>query len=207
VLDFNLSVNAKKTGALMAKKQIKAFGDLDSKTLEALARRGQLVVVNKNGDQFISVTVGVAVDAPIDTVWQAATDYENYPSFMPQTESAKVRRNKDKSVEVDFVLAIKISALKIKVKYTILHVQHKPNKIDFHAIKGDIKTVDGSWEFIELRPKTTLALYTVYSDLKTIGRTVRFVLKQEPLLEMGINTTSAVMLMESFKLRVEKLNS
>ena len=182
---------------------VRGFEGLDAATLEALARRGQLVVVNEERGQFRSVTAGVAIDAPVATVWDVITAYETYPEFMPQIASTRVTRNPPDSIDVDFVLALKLPVGKFKIKYKMRHHLTEHQRIDFELLGGDLKHVEGGWQLIQLGDDATLGLYTVYTDLKSLGRIAAYVIKQDPSFETAINTSSATMVAGTIKQRVE----
>lgn len=101
-------------------------------------------------------------DAPIETVFNVLTTYEDYPEFVDGCSSTDVISNDENGAEVEFGLNL----IK-KFKY-ILELKHdRPNGISWTFKSGDIfKKNEGHWELKDLGDGKTEVNYALEVEVK-----------------------------------------
>ncbi len=181
------------------------FDENVSKMLE----RGNLIIVHKkpSPELPIFVSAGTLVNAPVEKVWKVITDYEKYPEFVPQVEDVKIKKLGENEIGVTYSLSFKFTVIKLKARYT-LHTRLYPPTDVWWTLKkdekNDIEEAMGRWELIPIDKNKTAAFYTIYSHLQSMGRLMRFFLKQEPHLEVTIPVSTGSVMVEAVKKRVEE---
>lgn len=111
-------------------------------------RQGQSLVTGSKG----KYTGKVLVTAKVATAWQVLTDYNNFYRFLPNIVSSKlIQNNSDRKVfeQVQVIHAFVItkkSRVQIAVKETY------PKQITFNLVKGDLKSLQGTWRIEPVSP-------------------------------------------------------
>lgn len=101
------------------------------------------------------------IDAGVDAVWGAITDYENYAAFMPHTRESSILERKKNQVLLHTVLEFPIK----QIWYDILLTLDKKNhRVDWVMHDGSIKSNEGSWHLARHPKSRTLATYTLATD-------------------------------------------
>lgn len=89
----------------------------------------------------------ITVDAPLETCWAIATDFEKYPEWAKDVKSAIVvaRDDQSRATEVEF----RTSALGRSTHYTLAYdYGAAPHRLAWRMVKGDImRAVDGAYMF------------------------------------------------------------
>lgn len=86
------------------------------------------------------------MEADLDSVWEAITDYESYPEFVDGCESAEVLESSKGRKLVEY----KINKLK-KISYTLEHKETPKKKMTWTMTEGEFfKSNDGSWTLKDL---------------------------------------------------------
>ncbi len=89
----------------------------------------------------------ITVDAPLETCWAIATDFEKYPEWAKDVKSAVVvaRDDQGRATEVEF----RTSALGRSTHYTLAYdYSAAPHRLAWRMVKGDImRAVDGAYMF------------------------------------------------------------
>jgi ribosome-associated toxin RatA of RatAB toxin-antitoxin module len=112
------------------------------------------------------------IAAPIATVYQAAADIEDSPRWQPEIKVAEcLERDGDgNQVLVHMEADAKVRRLvsEIRVNY------ERPSRISWVQENGDVKSVEGSWEFEDLGGERTRVTYHLEVDLgRTLGLLIR----------------------------------
>lgn len=181
------------------------FDESILKTLE----KGNFVIIHKKPSPELPlfVSAGTLINAPVEKVWKVVTDFEKYPEFVPQVENLKTKKIEDDEIAVTYHLAFKFTVIKIKVQYTVLVKLNHPTDIWWRLKKdekNDLEEAMGRWEFIPLGKDKTVGFYTIYSHLPSMGKLMRFFLKQEPHLEITIPVSTASLIVDAVKKRSEE---
>tara|TARA_Y100001968_G_scaffold325344_1_gene366408 strand:- start:348 stop:818 length:471 start_codon:yes stop_codon:yes gene_type:complete len=99
-----------------------------------------------------SIEVGVSAERFFEVV----TDYERYPEFLSDVESADVVSRGDGAAEVRFSLN-----LVKRLYYTLRLEEESPRRVVWSLADGPFKRNDGSWLIEELGPDRVRATYSI----------------------------------------------
>lgn len=178
---------------------------LDIATLREVAERGTAVIVDSDRTGLQLVTAGIVVDAPPQTVFDVAADYDHFKDFMPQVESAKVvGTTPDGAKDVEIALKFKFSVITSSVTYVARHKAEPPKRITYEYVGGDMKSGGGSYSFVPLDGGAkTLLFYSTISDLRSMGFLTRTLLKEQPSMEPAILVSTASLVASAVKARAE----
>jgi carbon monoxide dehydrogenase subunit G len=113
----------------------------------------------------VKVDVKLSIDAPLETVWQVITDYQNAASFITHLKSSTQTTTGPNSLLVTQVGKVGWHYLNVEIK-TIYQVSLNlaEKNIKNVAVGGDLKTVT---MFTQLTPKAnrgTLLTYSLVTD-------------------------------------------
>src|SRR5215216_3616533 len=112
------------------------------------------------GELHASWTVEVA--APRERCWEIAADIEDAPKWQGTLEEVEVLERDD---EGRATLVETVSDAKVrKAKSTLRFGYDPPAGISWEQQKGDPKWLVGNWEFTELDPGRTRAVYSLRAD-------------------------------------------
>lgn len=102
------------------------------------------------------------IDAPIDEVWDVVVDIETAPEWQEGFEEVDVlERDGEGRVEV----AETQSDAKVKKVRNRLRFSYKePNLVEWRQEKGDLKSLVGAWELVDLGDGRTKATYRLEGD-------------------------------------------
>lgn len=132
-------------------------------------------------------------------------DFAHYPEFMPQIEKGALRPGKHENEgEVDFRLKIMLGPIPLTYEYTFASIFDPPNSWRWTLARGDMKDVTGSWEIYRAGGETeSVALYTLYTDMRSMGRVIQYVIDKQPAMELASNISSGELSVMAVKERVE----
>ena len=182
---------------------------VDQGAIQQLTGGSPLVVVEEHEDATLKlVTGGVLVEAPSAVVWAVITDYEKYPEWMPEVEQVTVLKEEGNMREVRYDLLFKISIIKRKVNYTLRMLYDEPKRIEWELVEGDFDRAIGGWQLIPIRGgQATMVYYSTFTNLRSMGSLIGGLLKQQPALEMAIQVSAAVTVVQKLRERVEALST
>jgi uncharacterized membrane protein len=112
------------------------------------------------------------IDAPIDRVWTLVEDVAAAPKWQGGLKSVRV-------IESDgdgrAVLCESESDAKVRTVKSIVRFSYGgPTELRWRQEKGDMKSVDGSWELEDLGGDRTRATYAIEVDLgRMLGMVIR----------------------------------
>jgi ribosome-associated toxin RatA of RatAB toxin-antitoxin module len=105
----------------------------------------------------------VEIAAPIETCFEAITDYESFPSWQNAIDSIAVKTRTPDGLGEDVQLFV--DAKVRKIDYTLRYRYARPTGIEWDFISGNgMSGMDGSYEFTELGPERTRARYNLGAD-------------------------------------------
>lgn len=182
---------------------------VNRETLINTLERGVMILIHdrKKTNDLLFISSGALINAPVQKVWNVITDYEHYPEFMPQTKRVAVEKENDNVWNVEYNLYFKFTIIKITVHYVVETYLDPPYDIWWTTKEGadnDIKLAMGRWELFPLSENKTAAFYTIYSDLKSMGRLIKFFLKHQPQIELAIPVSTGALVVNAIKERAEK---
>jgi len=112
------------------------------------------------------------IDAPIEEVWKAVEDVEKAPDWqggMKDIEALE-RDDQGRPALVETEADAKVTTIKTKVRFTY----DGPTRLSWKQEKGDLKSLDGSWELEDLGDGRTKATYALEGDTgRMLGMLVR----------------------------------
>lgn len=112
------------------------------------------------------------IDAPIAEVFAVAADVEGSPRWQPEIKVAEVRkRDADgRQVLVHTETDAKVRTLGSDLRFSY----DEPKGLSWVQEEGDLKSVEGKWEFEDLGDGRTRATYTMSVDLgRMLGMVIR----------------------------------
>lgn len=112
------------------------------------------------------------IEAPIEEVWKAVEDVEKAPDWqggMKDIEALE-RDDQGRPTLVETEADAKVTTVKTKVRFSY----DGPTRLSWKQEKGDLKSVDGSWELEDLGDGRTRATYALEGDTgRMLGMLVR----------------------------------
>ena len=93
-----------------------------------------------------TASLTISIDAPLETCWAIATDYERYPEWTDVKSAVVLARDaQGRATEVEY----RTSALGRSTHYTLEYdYSAAPHRLSWRLIKGDImRGVDGAYMF------------------------------------------------------------
>jgi hypothetical protein len=111
------------------------------------------------------VRAAVFIRAPAETIWTVITDCRQTVSFVPGLRRCRsIARAADGRWE-DIEHEVRYSWFLPSIRYVFRAEYHRPDRIDFHRISGDLKEEHGTWLLTPTRvAATTLVQYEMYLD-------------------------------------------
>jgi ribosome-associated toxin RatA of RatAB toxin-antitoxin module len=112
------------------------------------------------------------IDAPVDRVWALVEDVESAPEWQGGLKSLRAleRDGDGRAIRCETETDAKVKSVKSIVRFTY----DGPERLTWTQEKGDLKSVDGSWELNDLGGERTQATYSIEVDLgRTLGMLVR----------------------------------
>ena|SRR6201994_3235564 len=112
------------------------------------------------------------IDAPVDQVWALVEDVESAPEWQGGLKSLRALERDDdgRAVRCETETDAKVKSVKSIVRFTY----DGPERLTWTQEKGDLKSVNGSWELNDLGDGRTQATYSIEVDLgRTLGMLVR----------------------------------
>jgi uncharacterized membrane protein len=120
----------------------------------------------------IEGSASIEIDAPIERVYAVAADVESSPRWQPDIKEARVlERDADgNQVLVHTATDAKVRTLQADLRFTY----DEPYGLSWTQEKGDLKSIDGAWEFEDLGGDRTRATYSMIVDLgRMLGMVIR----------------------------------
>lgn len=100
----------------------------------------------------------VEMNVPMDALFKTIVDYESYPSFLDDIQSAKVIERSGDEVVVEYGLKVAFKS----ISYVLRMKQAAPDKVTWSLERSSVmKVSDGSWALEDLGDGRTRATYSV----------------------------------------------
>lgn len=101
-------------------------------------------------------------DVPAEKIYQAITDYKNYPSFVDGVKSVDVNNQNDEGATVKFNL----NMIK-EITYTVKLTHKKNEEVSWSLVSGDMMKVNnGKWTLKDLGNNKTEVTYSLEVEIK-----------------------------------------
>lgn len=132
----------------------------------------------------------IVIDAPVEKVFKAVTDYDHYGDFLTEVKSVRTSNRTGNQVDVHY----EVEVMK-KIKYTLRMKEEPPKKVTWSFVEGEfMKDNQGSWVLEPEGENKTKATYTV--EMKLGALVPNSIVK-------ALVETSLPKMMEAFKKRAE----
>jgi carbon monoxide dehydrogenase subunit G len=122
---------------------------------------------------YVIGTSTAEIDAPLDKVWGLVENVEAAPEWQGGMKGVEAleRDAQGRATRCEVAADIKVRTVKTIVRF---NYDGAPARLSWTQEKGDLKSVDGSWELEDLGDGRTRATYNVEVDLgRMLGALVR----------------------------------
>jgi carbon monoxide dehydrogenase subunit G len=112
------------------------------------------------------------IDAPLERVWKLVEDVEKAPEWQGGLKQIRTleRDAGGRAVLVESHSDGKVRTIKSNVRFTY----DGPRRLTWTQVRGDLKSVDGSWQLDDLGDGRTRATYALDVDLgRMLGMVIR----------------------------------
>jgi ribosome-associated toxin RatA of RatAB toxin-antitoxin module len=113
------------------------------------------------------------IDAPLDRVWALVEDVESAPGWQGGLKGMHglERDEQDRAILCEAETDAKVRTVKSIVRF---RYDEAPRALRWSQEKGDLKSVEGSWELEDLGSGRTRATYRIEADLgRMLGLVIR----------------------------------
>jgi carbon monoxide dehydrogenase subunit G len=113
------------------------------------------------------------IDAPLEKVWELVENVEVAPEWQGGMKelNALERDGQGRATRCEVAADVKVRTVKTIVRFDY---DGAPTRLTWSQEKGDLKSVDGSWELEDLGEGRTRATYKIDADLgRILGALVR----------------------------------
>ncbi len=120
----------------------------------------------------ISGSSTAEIDAPLEHVWAVIEDVESAPEWQGGLKSMRgIERDEDNRVTLgESETDAKVRTIRSTIRFTY----DGPTRLTWKQEKGELKSVDGSWELEDLGDDRTRATYSIDVDLgRMLGMVIR----------------------------------
>jgi|ERR1044071_6816398 ribosome-associated toxin RatA of RatAB toxin-antitoxin module len=116
-------------------------------------------------------TASIEIEAPIDAIYAVAADVEASLNWQPEIKLAKCL---ERDAANNQVLVHMETDAKVRRLASDLRFSYGERRISWVQEEGDLKSVEGSWEFKDLGDGRTRATYSLEVDLgRKLGLLIR----------------------------------
>lgn len=112
------------------------------------------------------------IDAPLERVWELVEEVETAPQWQGGMKAIRVLQRDD---EGHAILCETESDAKVRsIKSTVRFTYDGPNRLTWTQEKGELKSVEGSWQLDAVDGDRTRATYSLEVDLgRMLGMVIR----------------------------------
>lgn len=120
------------------------------------------VVLSGQGGQY---QAWARIAAPPEQVWRVLTNYERFPDFLTSVAACKILERDGNRTLVERQDRRKIGWMPIKICLVTENLEHPRDRIDYRLIKGNLDSMEGSWQLtpVEASTPTTLLVQTIHA--------------------------------------------
>lgn len=108
----------------------------------------QITVQTAHRSGVVRIDAHAWLDAPLELVWETLTDYEHLWQFVPGLLHSRVLRKEDAVTLVEEHGEASLLFMTFPLDVVLASHEHPPYRIDVHAVKGNLKRLDGSYRVI-----------------------------------------------------------
>jgi ribosome-associated toxin RatA of RatAB toxin-antitoxin module len=181
---------------------------VDTSDFSELGRQGQIVIVEENDDGSLKmITGGAVLDATPSAVWTVLMDFDGYSDWMPDVEKVAVVNDFGGVKDVEYDLSFKFSVISKSINYTLrTRIDAPGQSFSWQQSAGDFSKAEGSWNLVPIDgEQRTLAFYSTVVDLESMGWIVRGIIKEQPAMNLAIQSSTAVMVIKALQQHMKGL--
>jgi ribosome-associated toxin RatA of RatAB toxin-antitoxin module len=127
--------------------------------------RGEVVIGAERSRQGHGgrVLAAILIDSPVEPLWEIMIDHKRAPEFVPGLRKCKILERDEEGELLEH--RVKFSWFLPEMTYVFRAWYLVYERIDFKRVRGDLKSLEGSWFFEETRDgNSTILRYSVYVD-------------------------------------------
>lgn len=120
----------------------------------------------------ITGSASAEIDAPLEEVWKAVEDVESAPDWQGGMNAltALERDGEGRPIVAETEADAKVKTVKTRVRFAY----DGPTRLSWTQEKGDMKSLDGSWDLEDLGDGRTRATYSLDGDPgRVLGMLIR----------------------------------
>jgi ribosome-associated toxin RatA of RatAB toxin-antitoxin module len=179
--------------------------DGDPDAIKELLEIGQVIIIDRHTEGVPWLTsAGVLIDAPADKAYQAVTDFDSFPEYVPQTEGSEIKKIGPDLYDVEFDVVVRIVYIPIKADFSLYQYNRPPYRTDWASKTPETAENYGYWELTPVDGGArTIGFYTIYTKAKQgfINR----IFSLEPQLEMLACMSTGMLVTRATRDRVESI--
>ena len=207
ILALPLILSLPSSAGAAAKYTLLPESNLSPAMLDQLLAKGMLMLISENPDGSLQlITSGILINKSPQEVYNVMTDFDHYKDFMPSTQEVQILKKSGNVWDIHYKIKFAFSILSYSVEYVLTTTLDPIKGMKWDLKEGDIAKAYGSWEFIPVGDGSkTAAIYSVYSDIRSIGKVVRYFIEKEPSMDIAINASTCALVLKAVKKRVEQV--
>lgn len=157
--------------------------------VKALTKKGLVMIFPPSTNKSeMEIEGWIVVNAPVEDVWNAITDFEAFPYFEDILKRVKVIKKDDTMAKVKFEYNVKLTIISIKPKFTLEYSLNKNESLKWKYVDGDKYVPEGGWKLYPIDSGKTLLKYWVLYNNKGLGRFIRLILSIFPQGKLAVNS-------------------
>jgi len=126
------------------------------------AKKGKVLGSSKNLDAMKQyVERSISIDAEPDEVFRVASGFEKYPRWAGCNWIRVLKRT---AGGLGFQVQMKVGMFGRNLDYVLQYQYQRPRKMTWHAVRGSIKALQGSYEFLPNGKGRTKVVYKLNVD-------------------------------------------
>ena len=176
----------------------------ESKVL-SLVGKDKFAYIDRSSGSEMAV-VAMLVDAPPAVVWSVISDFKNYPKYIRECNTAKVKKQTDAAAVVDFKMTLlKAGPVNLASAYTLNYKLDKGKRMEFASAGDNGKGLHGAWELVPVQSgKRTVLIQRTISDFKSAGSLAKYMVERSPTITIAVSLANAMVYVEQMKRAAEK---
>lgn len=107
----------------------------------------------------VEVIARATLRAPHELVWRTLTDYDQLASFIPGLLESRVIERRGPAATVEQFGEVRFLIFRFPIEVTLESVEKPPDVIEVHALKGNLKRLEGGYRIERGAAPGTLVLH------------------------------------------------
>ncbi len=162
---------------------------MDLTELGRLVRGGYATWADTDAEDRKCTTAqaAVVVNAPVQTVYDTATDFANFHTFVSLSKPSKVTQLGPDRQRVTFRQRVGLAILSVGIDLTFeMRLESNRRVVCERYVDGAFSTALFAMDFRAVDLETTLLIVTFFADMRSLGWLARAFLSRLPELELAI---------------------